>query len=744
MVISFNMICLGNTYFRSCLESHVREPVNLDKRWRVTTYKARLTNLKLLSNLPLDTNSITGNGFVKSWLSTSIYWVPLTTDFLSGNEPGYREQGPKYVIGGNFGTMGIPKCRNTYGIGGPVRGLRLRFVSSSSNITEKSRVRLKELTRFNKRNPQLVNDKLIHIVADPEVLILAYEIIKSNPGNMTPGSDVSTLDGVDLNWIFNISKDLKAGKFKFKPARRVLIPKKNKSKKRPLTISSPRDKVVQQAIYMVLNAIYEPSFLDSSHGSRPNRGNHTALKAIKFGFKEVKWCIEADIDSNFPSISHTVLMNILRKRISCQKFLSLIKNSITAGYSYKNEFYTSDIGLFQGNITSPILNNIYLHELDLYMTKLRGYFNKGKSRKKNPAYRKLKYQLEKLGSNKDVNFIKRIRRQMWKVPSKDPKDPNFKRLIYVRYVDDFVVGIIGSRKDAVVIQNKIKNFLHDHLKLTLSDEKTLITNFSKDFISFLGVKIKGSWEKEKKIKVIKDSKGTRKVRITGRCVMHAPIKDIFEKATLNGFFKKKKGKFVPTKVGRLINLDHADIIKYYNSVIRGTLNYFSFVNNRKSLGSFVHGLKLSCARTLALKYKIRFASKSYKKFGGKLKCPETGTELFIPDTFSADSRNFGISNPTPDVILFKNWNNKFTKSNLFKLCIICGSSDHVEMHHVRSIKSLKMKVENKKLDWFTAQMASINRKQVPLCSYHHKAYHNNNLSLEERKILNNRIRLLLK
>jgi hypothetical protein len=224
----------------------------------------------------------------------------------------------------------------------------------------------------------------------------------------------------------------------------------------------------------------------------------------------------------------------------------------------------------------------------------------------------------------------------------------------VRYVDDFVVGIVGSRKDAVDIQNKIKNFLFDHLKLILSDDKTLITNFSKDFISFLGVKIKGSWEKEKRIKVVKVNKSTRKSRITGRCVFHAPIKNIFDKATLNGFFKKKLGKFVPTKVGRLINFDHADIIKYYNSMIRGTLNYFSFVNNRKSLGSFVHGLKLSCARTLALKYKLRFASKVYRRFGGKLTCPETHIKLFIPNTFKADTENFGISNPTPDVILFKN------------------------------------------------------------------------------------------
>lgn len=690
--MSFILTCLGNTHFRSCLESHVREPINLEKRRRATTCKARLTHLKLLSNLSLDGNSITGNEFSKSWHPTKMYWMPLATDFLSDVESSYEEQGPKYVIGGKFGTMGNPKCRNTYGSGGPVRGLGLRFVSSCTNINENSRVRLKELTRLNKENPRRVNDKLIHIVADPEVLILAYETLKSKPGNTTPGTDTSTLGRVDLNWIFDISKDLKAGKFKFKPVRRVLIPKKDKNKKRPLTISSPGDNVVQQAIYFVLNAVYEPSFLNSSHGSRPNKGKHTAIKTIKCGFGEIKWCIYADIDSNFPSISHRVLMSLLRKRINCQKFLSLFKNSIIAGYTYKSDFFTSDADIFQGNAASQILNNIYLHELDLYMADLTDFFNKGKRRRKNTVYRRFNYQISKVKN--DSTPIKRTRKQMWKVLSKeDPIDPNFKRLKYVRYVDDFVVGIVGSKKDAVDIQNKIKNFLFDHLKLILNDKKTLITNFSKDFLSFLGVKIKGSWEKDKRVKVIKDNKSTRKSRITGRCVSHVPVKDIFDKAALNGFFKKKMGRFVPTNVGRLINFDHADIIKYYNSVIRGTLNYFSFVNNRKSLGSFVRGLKLSCARTLSLKYKLRFASKAYRRFGGKLKCPETGTELFIPDTFKADTKNFGTSNSTPNLIFFQKWGNKFTKGNLLKCCTICGSSDHKEMRHAPTIKKYGNKGE---------------------------------------------------
>jgi hypothetical protein len=134
--------------------------------------------------------------------------------------------------------------------------------------------------------------------------------------------------------------------------------------------------------------------------------------------------------------------------------------------------------------------------------------------------------------------------------------------------------------------------------------------------------------------------------------LKAQIKSIFEKATLSGFFKKRHGEFVPTKVGRCINLDHQDILRYYNSVIHGVLNYYSFANNRKSLGSFVHGLKLSCARTMALKYKLRHASKVYRKFGFKLKSPDGSAELFIPPTFKA-IKKFSCSVTIPDDVYFK-------------------------------------------------------------------------------------------
>jgi len=296
-------------------------------------------------------------------------------------------------------------------------------------------------------------------------------------------------------------------------------------------------------------------------------------------------------------------------------------------------------------------------------------------------------------------------------------------LYYVRYDYDFVVGIIGSYEDSLNIQDRIKIFLKNTLKLSLSEKKTFVINLSKNPIKFLCAYIKSTWENEKRVQTIVKNGIIYRVRITGKVSLRVPSKDLFEKATVGGFFKKKHGKFVPIKVGWLINLDHVDIIKYFNSVIRGTINYYSFADNRSSLSTFIYGLKWSCARTLALKYKLRFTSKIFRKFGSKLKCPKTNIELFIPKTFKA-IKIFGCNEPIPNNILFKKWSNKLTQSNLFKRCIICSLTKQVEMHYICLIKDLIKKVKKKISKFFVMEMAAINSKQVLLSASHHNALQN--------------------
>lgn len=262
----------------------------------------------------------------------------------------------------------------------------------------------------------------------------------------------------------------------------------------------------------------------------------------------------------------------------------------------------------------------------------------------------------------------------------------------------------------------------------MNQGKTLVTKSCEGPAFFLGTEI--TWRAPQQKKVILSSRG-RKVRITGRLSLHAPMKKLSKKLVERKFAKwDLSGKtLTPVGLKRLQNMSHSDIISYYNVVTRGILNYYSFADNRSSLGSVVRILRMSCARTLALKYKLRYMSKAYKKFGSSLECPDTKAKIYRPTTLKR-IRQFNTSSPKTLEALEKSWASKLTKSNLGESSIICGGIP-AQMHHVRKIKELKSR---KHLDWFTMQMAAIQRKQVPLCANHHSALHANKLTPLEREL----------
>jgi len=377
--------------------------------------------------------------------------------------------------------------------------------------------------------------KLIHYIAHPDVLLTAYELIKSKPGNMTKGATPVTLDGVGHEWIKDTSKKLLAGQYKFGVARRILIPKPGKTGERPITMASPREKVVQKAIDLVLQELFERQFMETSHGFRPKRGCHTALQMVDRTFRGGTWVIEADLTKCFDTIPHSTLMSVLARHIKCGKTLSLIRSGLKAGYILNGKSYVEGkIGTPQGSVLSPLLCNIYLHALDVFMNNLIGKHTVGDDRRKNPAYRKFQYQIAKA---KDNEVKTSLRRQMWKVPSKDLMDPNFRRLAYVRYADDFVICVTGPYKLAQEILNEVRAFIETNLGLKMNNDKTKITKFSKG-INFLGTTISNRKVAEKKIALmnIGKSKGT-KVRITPRLSFHAPITKLIERLTLRGYYR---------------------------------------------------------------------------------------------------------------------------------------------------------------------------------------------------------------
>lgn len=264
------------------------------------------------------------------------------------------------------------------------------------------------------------------------------------------------------------------------------------------------DKLVQEVVRLILESIYEPTFSDLSHGFRPNRSCHTALQQIQGTFTGVKWFIEGDICGFFDNIDHAILINILRRRIHDEYFIALLWKFLKAGYVEDWTFHNTYSGTPQGSIISPIMSNVYLNELDRYMEVYMKEFERGKKRQKSEEYanweQKLKYLRYKLYAKdkwetltaeerKAANDrIRGIRSEMLKCKYSDPQDSGYRRLFYVRYADDWLCGVTGSKQDAEEIKADIKKFLSETLKLELSEEKTLITN-ARDMAHFLSYDI---------------------------------------------------------------------------------------------------------------------------------------------------------------------------------------------------------------------------------------------------------------
>lgn len=568
-------------------------------------------------------------------------------------------------------------------------------------------------------------ERLYRYLFSEEMFAVAYQRIYAKQGNMTPGTDGKTIDEMSLERIERLIVSLKDESYQPHPARRVYIPKKN-GKKRPLGIPSFEDKLVQEVVRLLLEAIYEGHFEGTSHGFRPHRSCHTALGMIQKSFAGAKWFIEGDIKGFFDNIDHNVLISILRERISDERFLRLIRKFFNAGYVEDWKYNKTYSGTPQGGIISPILANIYLDKFDKYIKEYAAKFRKGDRRSINPEYwrlnnkkNRLKQKLQKTSDEQMrksyLYEIAQLSKQMLSTPHKDAMDADFRRLQYVRYADDFLISVIGSKSECETIKADITQFMREQLKLELSDEKTLITH-AQDKAKFLGYEIfirKSDAVKRNRDGVLKRDFNGAVVLTLNSAVIQKKLTEYnaLEVRNIDGkdiWWSKPRRYMTPMKP--------EDILAQYNAEIRGLYNYYSLAANvSKECASFAFIMKMSMFKTLGWKLnssarKVRQKYQKDKDFvipyndaKGKQKY-----RVFYNEGFKKRNAQFDVDYDKLPQTMYVPYPSLVERLKDGR-CELCGKDGKVVMHHVRTLTKLKGNNEWEKL------MLQRHRKTLVVC-----------------------------
>ena len=575
-------------------------------------------------------------------------------------------------------------------------------------------------------------ERLYRLLFNEELFYVAYQKIASNGGSTTKGSDGRSIDGMSLARIETLIASLKDESYQPHPSRRVHIPKKN-GKTRPLGIPAFEDKLVQEVVRMILEAIYEGHFETTSHGFRPKRSCHTALLHIQKTFSGTKWFIEGDIKGFFDNIDHDVLVGILRERISDDRFIRLIRKFLKAGYVEDWTFHNTYSGMPQGGIVSPILANIYLDKLDKYVKEYIRHFDMGTKRRpgkeSNDLANERKRTVRKLKKIKDgtekaalVARLKAIEQERAAFPSGDEMDGSYRRLKYIRYADDFILGVIGSKEDALRIKEDIKSFLSESLALELSEEKTLITHTNKS-AKFLGYEITVTRDNHQR----RDVRGRLRRTYGKRVRLNVSMATLRDKLLEYGAMeiKLRNGKEVwkPKCRSGLIFNDDLEILDRYNRETVGFCNYYLIANNCVVLHNFRYIMEYSMYKTFAGKYRstVRKINKKYrcnKLF--TVKYEQKGaikSRTFYKTSFKRRTTAFNGSCDIEPYSIADVSRTNLTDRLKAEKCELCGATGKLIMHHVRNLKDLKGKESWERL------MSARKRKTIALCPSCHRLRH---------------------
>lgn len=571
-------------------------------------------------------------------------------------------------------------------------------------------------------------DRIYRNLYEPELYLVAYGRLYSNEGALTPGTTDETVDGMSLRTIQTIINSLKEEKYNFSPARRTYIPKSNGM--RPLGLPTFTDKMVQEVVRMILEAYYEPRFSPHSHGFRPGRGCHTALREIKKSFTGAVWYVEMDIRGCFDTISHERLLEILRENISDGRFLNLIRRMLKAGYMEEWQYHKSYSGTPQGGVVSPLLSNIYLDVLDRYVAEtLIPEFTEGKTRAASKEYAKVYRQVCKARAKGNKDAAEKWRKVMRQMPSGETHDPNFKRLRYVRYADDALLAVIGSKEDAKEVKRKLAQFLQENLKLDMSEEKTHITHARSSSARFLGYWV-STYQKNERLTRDK-LKGTKTRSLNGQQRLSIPQDKI------DGYCKRYMRQGKSRAMGSRLNNSVAEIITSYQSEFRGIAEYYKYASNRANLSKLKNVMQESLVKTLAQNLKIK-TRKVYQRFratvdiGGEpytvlketVTTDEGKTYEFIWGGVSLKVAKFEGTHivdqlPTPIHLSRTELVRRLTANK----CEQCESTQDIEVHHVRKLKDLSKRWRNREAPTWVKFMIARRRKTIILCRKCHLDIH---------------------
>lgn len=575
---------------------------------------------------------------------------------------------------------------------------------------------------------------LSRLMAEPFLWEQAYRQIASNKGATTPGVTDDTLDGFSFERVAAIVERIRAGTYRFNPVRRVLIPKAN-GKTRPLGIPTASDKLVQGVVKLLLEQVYEPVFSYRSHGFRRGRSCHTALTAIKDYWTGVKWLVDVDVVGFFDNIDHDILLGLLRKRIDDERLIRLVAGMLKAGYMEDWTFHATYSGTPQGGVVSPILANIYLHELDEFLTTMKARFDRGDRRAENPRYRNLTISIykrrlrverllaegRKTEAQAALDKIRELETERSTLPSKDGLDPNFRRLLFCRYADDFLIGVIGSKADAREIMQVVTTFLRQHLRLEASPEKSKVSKAS-DGTVFLGYVVRtitGSRLRRTKL-------GRRVVRSrdpADRVHLRVPHDRLVRFNQRKGYGDLGRLKALHRR--HLIDSSTLEIVLAYNAEMRGLANYYRLAYCAKlSLRKLWFLWETSLLKTLAFKLRL-----SVNQVARRLK---TGNGLAVRFKVDGKERSVAVFNlkhldqlPDLGASVDRLASPHFTKARSDVLdrlrarqCEYCGATDQpCEIHHAHKL------VDMKATPLWQQVAAARRRKRVVLCLPCHKALH---------------------